>query len=253
MASRVLACVIGVAIGVVGGAAGCAADDDRTVRPPGGGNGTPGDGGAGGADGGSGDGGTSGLSGTVCVVDDLRDLHGCPAINLRTDVLVEDVDRTVSTRSDNAGAFALALAGPTATLRLAADDELLAETLVDVAVGDGVEALVMDRTELEDTLLLLGAATGTAVVVVEVVDAAGDPVSGATVTIGGGADFPVAYDTPAGDFDALQAGTGPRGLALLIGATPGARTVGATDGAITGTDVVTCEDDVVTFARVVAQ
>ncbi len=249
MALRLLACVVGVSLGAIG----CVADDGRTVRPPGGGNGTPGDGGAGDVDGGAGDGGTSGLSGTICVVDDLTDLRACPAVNLRADVLVEDADGTVSTRSDAGGEFALDVAGPTVTLRLAADDTLLQETLVDVSVGAGIEALTMGRTELEDTLLLVGSAPGVSVVVVEVVDEAGEPVPGAVVSISGGSDVAVAYDTPGGDFDALAGVTGPRGLAFIAGAVPGTRAVSADDGSIDGTDTIACEDDVVTFARVVAR
>lgn len=246
---RLAACVLPLTIALTA----CAAEDDRPIRPPGGGGGNTGDGGSA-VDAGGGADASAGVAGVVCVVDDLTDLHACPAIGLRGNVLIADQAGTVSTRSDTSGAFALTVPGPTATLRLGAGNILLVETLHDVPVVGAAEALVMERAELEETLALLGLAIDNAgIVVVEVVDDTGAPVTGATVSISGGSDYAIAYDAPGGDWDATQLGTGARGLAFIPGVLTGARTVTATDGVVVGTDGVACQADVMTFSRVVVQ
>src|SRR5690349_6394844 len=107
------ACVLLVILG-----AGCAKEEDWTVRPPGGGHG-----GVGGDDDGTSDvdaGGNSGaLEGSLCVILDFENPDTCPSLSLANDVLVEL--EAVSTRTDNAGDFTLAVADVPVTVTVASE------------------------------------------------------------------------------------------------------------------------------------
>ena len=91
---------------------------------------------------------------------------------------------------------------------------------------------------------------GRGAILVEVTDASG-PVQGSTISASEPNDYGIFYDDGVGGWDSAQAGTGPGGLALILGvATAGAVSVGANDGTRTGTDAITVESASVSFAAI---
>jgi hypothetical protein len=199
--------------------AGCAAEEDWTIRPPGGGMsgvGDPPD--AGGGD--DGDGGATGLLlGSVCVILDFENPTSCPNIGLATDVLVE-VD-TTTTRSTSGGEFEIEVATVPATVTIASElaDSLVTTLSQITEVGaERVEVPVVDEALWLDTqnLLLIDAAFGTAVIYVR--DTSGNPVAGATVAYTGTPTLPGAFyfDDGSGGWVSDVTTTGPDGIALII-------------------------------------
>src|SRR5688500_18803027 len=95
-----------VALGLaVIAAAGCAAEDEWPVRPPGGGTGTGSqtEGDAQTSDAGNGDAAAGVVNGLICVVSDLRQPDACPVTPARAGVAVRRAGTQIGVTSDTDG------------------------------------------------------------------------------------------------------------------------------------------------------
>jgi hypothetical protein len=239
-------------------AGGCVADDEnRPVRPPGGGpgggTGDAGGGGDGGVDGGGGDGGGQTLNGVVCVVSDLRSPDACPAVAARAGVTVAVRGTATTTVSGADGRFTLSVAGANVVLDVAGDSQTLVQALVPaVAGGATVNAPVIGAGDWADVLASLDQAVpdGGGAIAVYVRDGNAAAI-GVTFDMVAGSSIAPYYDAGGALSWAQGGGTGNAGVALLVDVPPGTVTLAGVAPdlrtvTVTGVPVVA---DGVTFVR----
>lgn len=214
---------------------GCGGEADRFVRPGGGGGGTqegPDAGEAPPTDAGPG---LPVLAGELCLLTRLDAPPACgdPAVG---GVTVAAEEAVAAVQADAAGAFRLELMLP-GTVWVAAgtaEPDGLVTTWSQHASGEGREVPVVDElawTEQLDRLLEFQVAGA---ILIYVVDAAGDPVPGATVAAPSAGRL--YYDDGAGGLTADGAATGADGYAVLLDT--GSVTVTATEGTRTAARLV---------------
>lgn len=242
------------AVCVLAGA--CVADDeDRPVRPPGGGPGGTGDaggGGDGGVDGG-GDGGGQTLNGVVCVVSDLRSPDVCPAVPARAGVTVAVRGTATTTVSGADGRFTLMTPGDIVVLDVAGDSAALVQSLVPAVVGGAtVNAPVIGAGDWADVLASLDQSVpdGGGAIAVYVRDGNAAAL-GVTFDMVAGSSIAPYYDAGGALSWAQGGGTGNAGVALLVDVPPGAVSLAgvAPDQRTVTIPLVPVAADGITFVR----
>ena len=248
---------VGVALALALGwaAAGCAAEDDLIVRPPGGGSG--GTGGGSGSDAGT-DGGSNQVSGRLCLLANLLAPDACSA-GAAGGVTVEGGGRITTT--DATGRFALVTTATALVIETEATTTLVAAAVPVRAVDSPFTVPVVKTAVWDDVLASVNVPglAGQAGIVIYVDDAQGTPLSGAVFAALPGEVYAPLYDAGSDTSWVINNGTGAAGVAMMLGVpAPDATTTYTVLGQTRANQQLTISNvparaDAITFVRVAAE